>query len=96
MPGNSQLKPTQYGLFTDPTNESGMMSKKTKQIAEQVDSDILKEKDMIYGILDEERENMQDLPEMSVDEWNKVYIEVSDELYEQIAKQLIRERKEDP
>ena len=51
---------------------------------------------MIYGILDEERENMQDLPEMSVDEWNKVYIEVSDELYEQIAKQLIRERKEDP
>ena len=39
---------------------------------------------------------MQDLPEMTVEEWNQVYIEVSDELYAEIAKQLIAERNMDP
>ena len=29
---------------------------------------------------------MQDLPQMTVDEWNQVYIEVHDELYAEIAK----------
>ena len=39
---------------------------------------------------------MQDLPQMTVDEWNQVYIEVHDELYAEIAKQLIAERNQDP
>ena len=77
-------------------NNEGLVSKRTKQVANQVDSDLLARKDLINEMLDEERENMQDLPEMTVEEWNQVYIEVSDELYAEIAKQLIAERNMDP
>ena len=45
----------------------GIMSKQTKAVAQQVDSELLQQKGIIEGILDEERENMRDLPEMSVD-----------------------------
>ena len=34
---------------------------------------------------------MQDLPDMTVDQWNDVYIEVTEELYRGIAQQLIEE-----
>ena len=39
---------------------------------------------------------MPDLPDMTVDEWNQVYLEVTEELYQTVAKQLIEERNQDP
>ena len=46
------------------------MTKQTKIVAQEVDADLLQQKEMIQGLLDEERENMRDLPDMTVDEWN--------------------------
>ena len=39
-------------------NNEGLVSKRTKQVANQVDSDLLARKDLINEMLDEERENM--------------------------------------
>ena len=36
-------------------------------------------------MLDEERQQMKDLPEMTVDEWNELYMEMTDELHAMIA-----------
>ena len=96
MAASSYMPPSKYGCFTDPVNNSGLVSKTTKQVARQVDSNLLAANDDFKDIFDEERENMHDLPQMSVDEWNQVYIEVHDELYAEIAKQLIAERNQDP
>ena len=41
-------------------------------------------------MLDEERHQMKDLPEMTVEEWNELYMEMTDELHAMIAKEMIK------
>lgn len=43
-------------------------------------------------ILDEEKEQ---LPELSVDEWNEIYIEIQQDMTRMLALQLLEDRKQD-
>lgn len=44
-------------------------------------------------IMEEEREN--NLPELSVEQWNDIYLEVTEDMHRMLAKQLIEDRKLD-
>ena len=46
-------------------------------------------------IIDDERENNNNLPELTVDEWNEIYEEMSRDINQYLAQQLIEERKQD-
>jgi len=43
--------------------------------------------------MEEEREN--NLPELSVEQWNDIYLEVTEDMHRMLAKQLIEDRKLD-
>ena len=47
-------------------------------------------------MLDEERQQMKDLPQMTVEEWNELYLEMTDELHAMIAKEMIQQRNQRP
>ena len=47
--------PAKYGYFDNPTNSMGIVSKKTKVVANEVDNDILMDKKIIEELLNEER-----------------------------------------
>jgi hypothetical protein len=46
----------------------------------------------VNDCINEEKDN---LPELSVDEWNEIYMEMCQELHEFIAKELMEERRQD-
>lgn len=47
---------------------------------------------LMARILDEEKEQ---LPELSVDEWNEIYIEIQQDMTRMLALQLLEDRKQD-
>ena len=51
------------------------MSKATKQCAQEVDEELLNDQNLLERIMDEERE--ENLPELTVDQWNEIYMEVT-------------------
>lgn len=59
------------------------MSKATKRVAEQVDNELLTDADLVNRIIDCERE--QNLPELTVDEWNEIYLEVTQDMHRLLA-----------
>ena len=64
------------------------MSKNTRRIALEVDTEMaLTNQDVIGQIMQEEIEQM-DLPHMSIDEMNEMYLEISNEVSKAIADEL--------
>ena len=63
------------------------MSKATKQCAQEVDEELLNDQNLLERIMDEERE--ENLPELTVDQWNEIYMEVTEDLNKMLAEQLI-------
>ena len=70
------------------------MSKATKQCAQEVDEELLNDQNLLERIMDEERE--ENLPELTVDQWNEIYMEVTEDLNKMLAEQLIEDSKNDP
>ena len=72
------------------------MSKNTKRIAHEIDTEMtLTHPDLIGQIMQEEIEQM-DLPHMSIDEMNEMYLEISNEVSKAIADELCAAEKADP
>ena len=44
--------------------------------------------------MDDEREN--NLPDLTIDQWNEIYLEVTEDLNRMLAQQLIQDSKNDP
>lgn len=67
-----------YGVFDTPKNiVSGLVSKNTKQAAEAVDHELLNDEELMDRIIEEERVNCP--PDLSIDEWNEMYLEITQE-----------------
>jgi len=82
-----------YGVFDTPRNHEGMVSKATKLAAEHVDNELLYNDGLVQRIMDDERENC--LRELTVDQWNEIYAEVTQDLNRFLAQQLVEDRKQD-
>lgn len=81
------------GIFDTPANKEGIVSKCTKLVAQEVDLELLNDNQLWSQMMEEERE--QCLPDLTVDEWNEIYLEVTRDLNRLLAKQLIEDRKSD-
>ena len=46
-------------------------------------------------IIEDERENNDDLPELTVDQWNEIYEEVTQDMNKMLALQLLEDQKYD-
>lgn len=53
-------------------------------VAQEVDLELLNDVDFMAQMMEEERE--QNLPDLSVDEWNEIYLEVTRDLNRLLAK----------
>mmetsp|Transcript_16682 Transcript_16682/g.22512 ORF Transcript_16682/g.22512 Transcript_16682/m.22512 type:complete len:93 (-) Transcript_16682:618-896(-) len=73
-----------YGYFDTPgSNNCGQVSKNTKLVAQDVDNELLNDHEMLARIIEEDRENW--LPDLSIDEANEMYLEVSRDLNKFLA-----------
>ncbi len=60
--GSQQRKSMNTGPFLTPSDRDGLISKRTKQVAEQVDNELLTDHDLMARIMEEERgKNLPDL-----------------------------------
>jgi len=71
------------------------MSKQTKAVAKEVDNDLLNGAEIheaVNDLLNEEKDN---LPDLTVDEWNEIYLDMTQEMHDMIARDLLEDRKQD-
>ena len=69
-------------------------SQSTKLVAQEVDQELLDDHEFVARIFEDERENNNDdLPELTVDQWNEIYEEVTQDMNKMLALQLIEDQK---
>ena len=59
-------------------------SQSTKLVAQEVDQELLDDQEFVARIIEDEREN-NDLPELTVDQWNEIYEEVTQDMNKMLA-----------
>lgn len=69
-------------------------SQSTKLVAQEVDQELLDDQEFVARIIEDEREN-NDLPELTVDQWNEIYEEVTQDMNKMLALQLLEDQKYD-
>ena len=69
------------------------MSKATKKVAREVDEELLHDQALVNKIMQDEKDQV--LPDLSIDEWNEIYLDLQSEFNNMLAKQLIEDRKQD-
>ena len=70
------------------------VSQSTKLVAQEVDQELLDDQEFVARIIEDEREN-NDLPELTVDQWNEIYEEVTQDMNKMLALQLLEDQKYD-
>lgn len=63
-------------------------------MAQEVDQELLDDQEFVARIIEDEREN-NDLPELTVDQWNEIYEEVTQDMNKMLALQLLEDQKYD-
>ena len=70
------------------------VSQSNKLVAQEVDQELLDDQEFVARIIEDEREN-NDLPELTVDQWNEIYEEVTQDMNKMLALQLLEDQKYD-
>ena len=83
----------QSGIFDTPSNKGGLITKQTKIAAQEVDEQLINDQELMARILEEEKEECP--PDLTIDQWNEMYLEVQYELNSMLAQQLVEDHKFD-